>query len=198
MPNGPIGILPLNGNYSSVVWTEETARATEIMAMSDADYMECLRPCFGDFLGDITLHGKRFSYPLSLTLADRFVDNRLALVGDAAHGIHPLAGQGLNLGLRDIAALTEVLADASRRGEDISVLNILKRYQQWRRFDTAGLAVATDGINKLFSNDNPLLRLVRDAGLGVINATPNLRRGLMRQAAGLSGDLPKMMQGRMI
>jgi 2-octaprenyl-6-methoxyphenol hydroxylase len=122
----------------------------------------------------------------------------LALVGDAAHGVHPLAGQGLNLGLRDIAALTQVLAEATRRGEDIGALNVLKRFQQWRRFDTAGSVVATDGINKLFSNDNPILRTVRDVGLGLVNATPNLRRGLIRQAAGLTGDLPKMLQGKMV
>ena len=198
MPSGPLAILPLNGNVSSIVWTESTERAAEISAMNDADYMACLRPCFGDFLGEISLHGPRFSYPLNLTLADRYVDERLALVGDAAHGVHPLAGQGLNLGLRDIAALAQVLAEATRRGEDIGALNVLKRFQQWRRFDTAGSVAATDGINKLFSNDNPVLRTVRDVGLGLVNATPNLRRGLIRQAAGLTGDLPKMLQGKMV
>jgi 2-octaprenyl-6-methoxyphenol hydroxylase len=198
MPAGPLAILPLNGSLSSIVWTETTERAAEISAMNDIDYMDCLRPCFGDFLGEISLHGGRYSYPLGLTIADRFVEPRLALVGDAAHGVHPLAGQGLNLGLRDIAALTEVLALATRRGEDIGSLNVLKRFQQWRRFDTAGLVAATDGINRLFSNDNTLLRTVRDAGLGLVNSTPNLRRGLMRHAAGLTGDLPKMLQGKMI
>lgn len=198
MPAGPLAILPLNGNVSSIVWTESTERAAEISAMNDADYMACLRPCFGGFLGEISLHGPRFSYPLNLTLADRYVDDRLALVGDAAHGVHPLAGQGLNLGLRDIAALAQVLAEATRRGEDIGALNVLKRFQQWRRFDTAGSVAATDGINKLFSNDNPILRTVRDVGLGLVNATPNLRRGLIRQAAGLTGELPKMLQGKMV
>jgi 2-octaprenyl-6-methoxyphenol hydroxylase len=198
MPSGPLAILPLNDNTSSIVWTETTERAAEITAMNDTDYMACLRPCFGDFLGEISLKGGRFSYPLNLTLADRFVDHRLALVGDAAHGVHPLAGQGLNLGLRDIAALTEVLANAARRGEDIGTINVLQRFQQWRRFYTSASVVSTTAINTLFSNDNPLLRTMRDLGLGMVNATPNLRRGLMRQAAGLTGDLPKMLQGKMV
>ncbi len=198
MPSGPLAILPLNDNTSSIVWTETTARAAEISAMNDEDYMACLRPCFGDFLGEISLKGGRFSYPLNLTLADRFVDHRLALVGDAAHGVHPLAGQGLNLGLRDIAALTEVLANAARRGEDIGTVNVLQRFQQWRRFDTSASVTSTDTINKLFSNDNSLLRTVRDLGLGLVNATPSLRRSLMRQAAGLTGDLPKMLHGKMV
>ncbi len=193
-----MAILPLNNNMSSIVWTETTARAAEIAAMNDADYMACLRPCFGDFLGDISLVGDRYAYPLNLTLADRFVCNRLALVGDAAHGVHPLAGQGLNLGLRDIAALTEVLALAMRRGEDIGAIDVLKRFQQWRRFDTAGSVAATETVNTLFSNDNSLLRSLRDTGLGIINATPSIRRNLMRQAAGLTGELPKMLQGKMI
>ena len=198
MPSGPLAILPLNDNVSSIVWTETTARAAEISAMNDVDYMACLRPCFGDFLGEISLKGGRYSYPLNLTLADRFVDHRLALVGDAAHGVHPLAGQGLNLGLRDIAALTEVLALAMRRGEDIGTINVLKRFQQWRRFDTSSSVASTDSINKLFSNDNPLLRSIRDAGLGFVNSAPNLRRGLIRQAAGLTGELPKMLQGKVV
>lgn len=198
MPSGPLAILPLNDNVSSIVWTETTERAAEISAMNDADYMACLRPCFGDFLGEISLKGGRYSYPLSLTLAERFVDHRLALVGDAAHGVHPLAGQGLNLGLRDVAALAEVLANAARRGEDIGTVNVLQRFQQWRRFDTSASVASTDTINRLFSNDSPFLRTVRDMGLGLVNATPGLRRGLIRQAAGLVGDLPKMLQGKMI
>ncbi len=198
MPTGPLAILPLNDNKSSIVWTETTARAAEISAMNDADYMACLRPCFGDFLGEISLQGGRYTYPLNLTLADCFVDHRLALVGDAAHGVHPLAGQGLNLGLRDIAALVEVLANAARRGEDIGALDVLSRFQQWRRFDTSSSVASTDIINKLFSNDNSTIRVLRDLGMGLINATPFARRALMRQAAGLTGDLPKLLQGKMI
>ncbi len=196
MPPGPLAILPLTGNRSSIVWSETHARAAEINAMDPADYLAVLRPRFGDFLGDIALEGQRFAYPLKLTIANRFVDTRLALVGDAAHGMHPIAGQGLNAGLRDVAALAEVLADALRRGEDIGALDVLERYEQWRRFDTSTLALATDVFNRLFSNDNPLLRLGRDLGLGAVNAMPGLRRGFIREAAGLTGDLPRLMQGR--
>ena len=198
MPSGPLAILPLPGNRSSIVWTETTYRAAELQAADDGAYLAALRPCFGDFLGEIRLAGKRFSYPLKLSLAESFVSDRLALVGDAAHGLHPIAGQGLNMGLRDIAALAEVLALAARRGEDIGNLLVLHRYQQWRRFDTSTMSVATDSINKLFSNDNPLVRLARDVGLGAVNSLPSARRGFIRQAAGLSGDLPKLLQGRPI
>jgi 2-octaprenyl-6-methoxyphenol hydroxylase len=198
MPSGPLAILPLNNNMSSIVWTETTDRAAEIAAMNDTDFLACLRPCFGDFLGDISLVGGRYSYPLNLTVADRFVENRIALVGDAAHGVHPLAGQGLNLGLRDIAALTEVLAYAMRRGEDIGALNVLARFQQWRCFDVSSSVASTDIINKLFSNDNKVMRTIRDMGLGLVNSTPFARRGLMRQAAGLTGELPKLLLGKMI
>jgi 2-octaprenyl-6-methoxyphenol hydroxylase len=198
MPSGPLAILPLPGNRSSIVWTESSARADAIHDLSDAEYLACLRPCFGEFLGDVQLAGGRFKYPLGLSLAQSFVSDRVALVGDAAHGIHPLAGQGLNLGLRDVAALAEVLADAARRGQDIGSSNALQPYEQWRRFDTAALAVATDGINRVFSNDNPLLRAARDLALGAVNAAPAARRSMIRQAAGLTGDLPKLMQGRMI
>jgi 2-octaprenyl-6-methoxyphenol hydroxylase len=198
MPAGPLAILPLPGNRSSIVWTESTERADAIHGLSDAEYLACLRPCFGEFLGEIKLAGGRFKYPLGLSLAQSFVADRVALVGDAAHGIHPLAGQGLNLGLRDVAALAEVLADAARRGQDIGSPTALQPYEQWRRFDTAALAVATDGINRVFSNDNPLLRGVRDLALGAANAAPSVRRSMIRQAAGLTGDLPRLMQGRAI
>ncbi len=197
-PSGPLAILPLTGNRSSIVWTETTAVAEEIQTRTDAGYLDALRPVFGDFLGDITLTGKRFTYPLGLSLADAFVADRVALAGDAAHGIHPLAGQGFNLGVRDAAALAQVLVEANRRGEDIGTLDVLERFQRWRRFDTAALAVATDGINRLFSNDNPILRTVRDAGLGLVNSLPQLRRGLMREAAGLSGDMPRLLTGHRI
>lgn len=194
LPPGPLAILPLPGNRSSIVWTEDRTRAAAFQSLDDAGYLEILRPRFGDFLGEISLAGKRFTYPLSLTVANAFVSDRLALVGDAAHGMHPIAGQGLNAGLRDIGALAQVLGEARARGEDIGALPVLRRYQEWRRFDTASLALATDMSNKLFSSDNPLLRAARDIGLGAINAVPRLRRGFIREAAGLTGDLPELMR----
>ncbi len=193
-PAGPLAILPLTGNRCSIVWSEADARAAEIMSYDDAGFLDALRPVFGSFLGDIALAGDRFTYPLGLSLADHFIADRLALIGDAAHGVHPIAGQGLNAGLRDVAALAEVLIAARRRGEDIGGAQTLARYQSWRRFDTASLAMATDGFNRLFSNDNPLLRGLRDLGMGAVNAVPGLRRNFMREAAGLTGDLPPLMK----
>ncbi len=195
MPGGPLAILPLTDDRSSIVWSETDARAAELAAMNDADFLDALRPAFGSFLGQISLTGARFTYPLGLTLANSFIADRLALVGDAAHGVHPIAGQGLNAGLRDVAALAEVMAEARGRGEDIGSPVVLQRYQQWRRFDTATLAIATDTFNRLFSNDNPLLRAARDISMGLVNAAPGLRRGFIREAAGLTGDLPKLMRG---
>lgn len=195
MPAGPLAILPLTGDRASIVWSETEARAAELMAMTDAEFLSALRPAFGSFLGQISLTGGRFSYPLGLTLANSFVENRIALVGDAAHGMHPIAGQGLNAGLRDVAALADVLEQARGRGEDIGSAQVLARYQQWRRFDTATLALATDTFNRLFSNDNPLIRTARDVGMGLVNATPALRRKFIREAAGLAGDLPRLMRG---
>ena len=195
MPGGPLAILPLKGDRCSIVWSEEAGRAAQIMARDDAGFLEALRPAFGSFLGEIQLEGARFTYPLGLTLADHFVADRVALVGDAAHGIHPIAGQGLNAGLRDVGALVDVLSEARARGEDIGAAQVLARYQSWRRFDTTKLALAMDGFNRLFSNDNPLLRGVRDLGMGLINAAPGLRRRFVREAAGLNGDIPKLMRG---
>lgn len=198
MPPGPLAILPLPGNRSSIVWSERSDRAAAIQSLDEESYLSILRPRFGDFMGDIRLAGDRFTYPLNLTLANAFVAERLALVGDAAHGVHPIAGQGLNAGLRDVGALAEVLTEARRRGEDIASSLVLDRYQQWRRFDTASLAAATDAFNRLFSNDNPLLRLGRDIGMGVVGAIPGLRQSFIREAAGLTGDLPRLLQGRPI
>lgn len=198
MPPGPLAILPLTGNRSSIVWSERTAEANRINALDDDRYLAALHPRFGDFLGEISLAGGRFTYPLNLTIANRFIDDRIALVGDAAHGVHPIAGQGLNAGLRDVAALAETLTMAARRGEDIGAQAVLERYQQWRRFDTTTLALATDAFNRLFSNDNALLRMGRDLGMGLVNAVPGLRRGFIREAAGLTGDLPRLMQGKPI
>jgi 2-octaprenyl-6-methoxyphenol hydroxylase len=199
MPEGPLAILPLaGGHHSSIVWSETETNATAIQALGDDEYLAALRPRFGDFLGPITLAGDRFTYPLSLSLATSFTAPRVALVGDAAHGVHPIAGQGLNLGLRDVGALAQVIIEAHRRGEDIGAIDVLNRYQRWRRFDATALALGMDTVNRLFSNDNPVLRAGRDLGLGVVNAVPFLRRSFMRQAAGLTGDLPKLLAGQQI
>jgi 2-octaprenyl-6-methoxyphenol hydroxylase len=199
MPSGPLAILPLKGgHHSSIVWSETDETAVAIQTLPDADYLEALRPRFGDFLGEISLAGARFTYPLSLSLAERFIAPRVALVGDAAHGVHPIAGQGLNLGLRDVAALAEVLILARRRGEELGSPTALEEYQRWRRFDATALALGMDTVNRVFSTDNPILRLGRDLGMGLVNAVPGLRRGFIRQAAGLNGELPKLLTGRQI
>ncbi len=195
MPAGPLAILPLTGNRSSIVWSEKRGLAEEINALPEEDYLTVLRPRFSDFLGEISLAGERFTYPLGLTLANRFIADRLALVGDAAHGMHPIAGQGLNAGLRDVAVLAHVIGHAVRRGEDFASPMVLERYEQWRRFDTATLLSATDLFNRLFSNDNPILRAGRDLGMAALNAIPSARRTFIREAAGLNGDLPDLMAG---
>lgn len=197
MATGPLAILPLPGNRSNIVWSETTANAAAIAALDDAAFLAVLRPRFGDFLGDLSLAGPRFSYPLSLSLAERYAADRVALVGDAAHGVHPIAGQGLNLGLRDVAALAEVLVDAARRGEDIGSTLVLERYQGWRRPDATTLALGMDGVNRLFATDNPAVAGLRGAGMGVVDALLGLRRGFMRQAAGLSvSPMPRMLAGQ--
>ena len=196
MPSGPLAILPLKGNRSSIVWSETDAAARAISALDDVDFLDILRPRFGDYLGEIRLAGPRFSYPLNLTLANAYVAPRVALVGDAAHGVHPIAGQGLNLGFRDVAALAEVLVSAIRRGEDIGALDVLERYQSWRRFDSTTLALGMDTVNTLFSNDNPVLRAGRDLGLGMVQAIAPLRRAFIRQAAGLWDNSPRLLTGR--
>jgi 2-octaprenyl-6-methoxyphenol hydroxylase len=195
MPPGPLAILPLPGNISSIVWSERAETAATFHALPDTDYLTMLRPRFGDFLGEISLTGQRYTYPLSLSLAQKLVAERTALIGDAAHGVHPIAGQGLNAGMRDIAALAEVITDAIRRGEDPGSSAVLARYAAWRKFDNTALALATDTFNRLFSNDSAALRGLRDLGMGVVNAVPGLRRSFIREAAGLTGDLPRLMRG---
>jgi 2-octaprenyl-6-methoxyphenol hydroxylase len=198
LPAGPLAILPLRGNRSSIVWAERDATARTVAALGDDDYLALLRPRIGGFLGDLRLVGDRFTYPLSLSLADRWHAPRVVLAGDAAHGVHPIAGQGLNLGLRDAAALAEVLAGARRRGEDWGAAPVLARYEGWRRGDAVALAMGMDAVNRLFSNDNPMLRLARDLGMGAVSASPWLRRAFIREAAGLAGRLPVLMEGRAI
>ena len=195
LPGGPFAILPLRDNRSSIVWTEHTADAERSVALPDAAFRDELEKRFGLHLGDIALAGPRRAYPLGLWVARSFIAERMALVGDAAHVIHPIAGQGLNMGLRDIAALAEAVVDAARLGLDAGDATVLERYQRWRRFDTMTMGVSTDVLNRLFSNRSDALRLVRDIGLGLVDRLPPLKRMFMREAAGLSGEVPKLLRG---
>ncbi len=195
LPAGPFAILPLKGNRSSIVWTENSAEADRIVALADDAFHAELERRFGLHLGEITLAGKRRAYPLGLSVARSFIADRIALVGDAAHVIHPIAGQGLNMGLRDIAALAEAIVDAARLGLDVGSASVLERYQRWRRFDTMAMGVATDGLNRLFSNRSDVLRLVRDVGLGIVDRLPMLKDMFIREAAGLTGEVPKLLRG---
>ncbi|WP_454758284.1 UbiH/UbiF/VisC/COQ6 family ubiquinone biosynthesis hydroxylase [Caulobacter segnis] len=195
LPSGPFAILPLTDNRASLVWTESTARGEALRNASPEAFHAHLMRRFGDFLGQVSIEGPTFVYPLSLSLAERMVAPRLALIGDAAHGVHPIAGQGLNLGLKDAAALAEVLVEAIRNGEDIGAEAVLERYARWRRFDTVSNAVAFDAFVRIFSNDNPLMRLARGAGLAVVNQIAPARRFFMHEAGGGVGDLPKLLRG---
>jgi len=192
---GPFAILPLPGNRSSLVWTERDDVATRIMGLDDAAFLEEMVWRFGDFLGAIEPVGPRWSYPLRLVLAERYTDRRLALVGDAAHLIHPIAGQGYNLGLRDTAALAEVLSDMRRLGLEPGRDDALARYARWRRVDNMMLVAATDSLNRLFSNDLAPVRLARDLGLAAVDRLPPLKRLFMRHAMGTLGHLPRLMRG---
>lgn len=196
LPGGPFAVLPMTGNRSSLVWTERKDVAADLMALDDAGFAAEAKARFGAYLGDCAPEGPRWSYPLSLQLARDYVRPRLALAGDAAHAVHPLAGQGYNLGMRDVAALADVLAQAQRLGLDIGALTVLERYQRWRRFDNVALAAITDGLNRLFSNDIGPLRLARDIGLGLVNRIGPARRLFMRHAAGAVGELPSLMRGQ--
>ena len=193
MPSGPLAILPLTGRRSSLVWTVDTGTADRLAALDDSGFLEELRLPFGAFLGELSLIGGRFNFPLVQSLAERLAAPRAALLGESAHGLHPLAGQGLNLGFRDAASLAEILGAAARRGEDIGSVSVLERYQTWRRLDVAFFAAATDGCNWLFSNDNPALRSLRSLGMAAVNGLPALRRAMIREAAGLHGHLPELM-----
>ena len=195
LPAGPFAILPLTGDRSSLVWTERRDAALRIQGLSDDDYLAEIERRFGDFLGPLTLEGGRWTYPLKLSVAHDYVAPRLALTGDAAHAIHPIAGQGLNLGIRDAAALAEIAAEALRQGEDIGDIAVLRRYQQWRRFDSTALAFACDGLNRLFSNDVGPVRAIRDIGMAAVNRMPGAKRWFMKTAAGLAGDTPRLMRG---
>jgi 2-octaprenyl-6-methoxyphenol hydroxylase len=195
LPSGPFAILPMTGNRSSLVWTERDTLAPAMMKLPDDEFNAEIAKRFGSHLGATKAAGPRWSYPLKFHLARAYVKPRFALAGDSAHGIHPIAGQGLNLGLKDAAALAETLLDAARLGLDIGALDVLKRYERWRRFDSFTLAAATDGLNRLFSNDITPLRIARDVGLGIVDGIAPLRRFFMRHAGGDIGKLPRLMKG---
>jgi 2-octaprenyl-6-methoxyphenol hydroxylase len=199
LPAGPFATLPLKRNHlghrSSLVWTETTPEAERIIALPDAEFHGELEQRFKLHLGDIAAPGARQTHPLGYFVARSFIADRVALVGDAAHVIHPIAGQGLNMGLKDVAALAEVIVDAARLGLDPGAATVLERYQRWRRFDTVAMGIATDGLNRLFSNRSDLVRAARDIGLGLVDRVPNLKRLFMREAAGLVGDVPKLLRG---
>ena len=195
LPNGPFAILPLTDQRANLVWTETTRRGEALRAASDEAFMAHLARRFGDFVEATAIEGPRFVYPLSMALAESLTGPRTALIGDAAHAVHPVAGQGLNMGLKDAAALAEVLAEAARLGEDIGGAAVLERYARWRRFDTAALAAGFDGFVRLFSNDNMLLRVARGAGLAAVNRIGPLRRAFMHEAGGAVGDLPRLLRG---
>ncbi len=198
LPVGPFAILPLPGNRSSLVWTEKTADADRLVRSDDFTFELELERRFGHHLGTLELDGPRRAYPLGLKLARDFVKPRFALIGDAAHGIHPIAGQGLNLGFKDVAALAEVLVDARRLGQDLGGFDVLERYQRWRRFDTFQMGVVTDVLNRLFSNDNDVLRAMRDFGLGIVDRMPGLKTQFIKEAAGFAGPVPKLLSGEPI
>ena len=198
LPGGPFAILPLTEQRASLVWTEPTKRAEALRSASDPAFQSHLMRRFGDFLDGATPEGPRFVYPLSLELAERLTAPRTALIGDAAHGVHPVAGQGLNMGLKDAAALAEVLIEAMRLGEDIGSEIVLDRYVRWRRFDNTVLAAGFDAFVRLFSNDIAPIRLARDLGMAAVNRIPPLRRAFMREAGGATGDLPKLLRGEAV
>jgi 2-octaprenyl-6-methoxyphenol hydroxylase len=195
LPAGPFAILPMTGRRSSLVWTERADLAPALLALDEADFLAELAQRFGNYLGELQIIGPRFSYPLGLMHAERYIAPRLALAGDAAHAIHPIAGQGLNIGWRDVAALAEVIVDALRLGIDPGSVATLERYERWRRVDNAMMLAATDALNRLFSNDVALVRFARDVGLAAVNRVPPLKRLFMRHAMGVLGDVPRLVRG---
>lgn len=198
LPGGPFAILPMRGNRSCITWSEQAETASRILALDDAAFLEEVERRFGGRLGGVKLASAPRSWPLSMHLARAFTASRLALIGDTARGVHPIAGQGLNLGFRDVAALAEVIADQARLGLDIGSPTVLDRYAQWRRFDSVQSTATFDAFNRLFSSDNVLLRSMREAGLGIVDRLGFVKQMLVKEAAGLQGDVPKLLRGEAI
>jgi 2-octaprenyl-6-methoxyphenol hydroxylase len=195
LPGGPFAILPLSGRRSSIVWTEPAAEADRLVALPLDEFHAELERRFGLKLGETEVVSPPRAYPLGFSVARAFAVDRLALLGDAAHLIHPIAGQGLNLGLRDAAALAECVVEAARLGLDVGAPEVLVRYERWRRFDTAAMGFTTDALNRLFSNRSDAMKLVRDVGLGIVERVPRAKRFFAAEAAGSTGDVPKLLRG---
>jgi len=195
LPSGPFAMLPLTDDRYSLVWTERPRAAGALMALEADAFAEEMQRRFGDVVGRATPEGPRWSYPLGVQGAETYFAPRLALVGDAAHAIHPIAGQGFNLGLRDVAALAEILAETRRAGLDVGDLTALRRYERWRKFDNVVMAAATDGFNRLFANDIAPVRAARDLGMALTGRIPPARRFFARHAGGDTGERPRLMRG---
>ncbi|MBL4786774.1 MAG: ubiquinone biosynthesis hydroxylase [Cohaesibacteraceae bacterium] len=198
LPSGPFAILPLKGNQSSLVWSEKTYEAERLLKMDDFTFQIELERRFGRRLGDLEILARPRGFPLGLSLARSFVKNRFALLGDAAHGIHPIAGQGLNLGFKDVAALAETVVNAARLGQDFGTLDVLENYQQWRRFDTVQMGITSDVLNRVFSNNSEPMRFIRDFGLGLVDRIPALKTYFINEAAGGGDHAPRLLQGELI
>lgn len=198
LPSGPFAILPLKGNRSSLVWNEAEETAKKLLASDDMVFEAELERRFGHHLGALNVEGEKRGFPFGLTLARDFVRPRFALAGDAAHGIHPISGQGLNLGFRDVAALAEVIVETTRLGLDIGSMASLERYERWRRYETVRMGITTDVLNRVFSNDFTPLRVLRDVGLGVVDRLPILKKYFIKQASGLTNNSPRLLQGKAI
>lgn len=196
LPGGPFAVLPMKGNRSAVVWTEKAEIAPSFLGLPEERFNQELQRRFGNALGDIHIVGTRMSYPLEALIAHSYTDKRLALIGDAAHVVHPVAGQGLNMGLRDVAALSEVILDAKRLGLDIGSATVLEQYQRWRRFDNITLTAVTDGLVRLFSNKSKVLKVFRGLGLGFVQRFPPAKRFFMKHAMGMTGKLPRSIAGK--
>lgn len=195
LPAGPFAILPLKGNRSLLVWNENETETKHLLEADDMVFEAEVEARFGHHLGALTVVGEKYAFPFGLTLAREFVRSRFALAGDAAHGIHPISGQGLNLGFRDVAALAEIIVENVRLGLDIGSLTALERYQSWRRFETVRMGITTDVLNRVFSNDITPLRVVRDFGLGLVDRLPQLKSYFISEAAGLTKNSPKLLLG---